>query len=229
MATEVEDEYKTSLNWETREALKRAIRSNFEQVAKMDIFAAALLLEDLRRSLKVHKQRDNEQRGASYWVDKQATQQKEEGETGDFRSIASGCFEIGRDGKIRPIDLSQPPSQAHLFDPNRLEWEHKVSPRSYTWAAANKYAASIGAGWRLPTVTELGHYVANNPPIQGLDDRDLSDTIWSDAVWTSTPDALPQHRGFDFVWIIDLERKSVHYERKVAYARVLCVREVDKK
>ncbi len=36
-----------------------------------------------------------------------------------------------------------------------LEWQAEVPDRKFTWEQAKEYAASLGEGWRLPTVQEL--------------------------------------------------------------------------
>ncbi len=36
-----------------------------------------------------------------------------------------------------------------------LEWQADVPDEKFTWAQAKAYAASLGAGWRLPTIKEL--------------------------------------------------------------------------
>ena len=37
----------------------------------------------------------------------------------------------------------------------KLEWQADVPDEEFTWEAAKAYAASLGDGWRLPTIKEL--------------------------------------------------------------------------
>jgi hypothetical protein len=36
-----------------------------------------------------------------------------------------------------------------------LKWQEEIDSRSFTWQEAKDYAASLGDGWRLPTIAEL--------------------------------------------------------------------------
>ena len=65
-----------------------------------------------------------------------------------------------------------------------LEWQADVPDRTFTWAEAKKYAASLGDGWRLPTIKELltlVDYEKHNPACSVFPD---CPSAW---FWSSSP------------------------------------------
>lgn len=94
----------------------------------------------------------------------------------------------------------------------KLEWEQNSPSERMTWDEANKYAKSLGEGWRLPTRGELCDAYDN-----GVKDF-KSDNYWSSSTYTKdTTDA----------WDVDFYNGYVDISTKTKcnyYVR--CVREV---
>jgi hypothetical protein len=102
-----------------------------------------------------------------------------------------------------------------------LEWEPRMSTSLLTWDESERYAESLGEGWRLPTVHELMtrvDYTRRNPAakgdIPGFSERATTIT------WTGTQ--VAQHVSLS--WILDFEEGQVFPASKCVRARVLCVR-----
>jgi hypothetical protein len=103
----------------------------------------------------------------------------------------------------------------------KLEWEPRMSASLLTWDESERYAESLGGGWRLPTVHELMtlvDYTTRNPAakddIQGFRERATTNT------WTGTQ--FTRHASL--AWILDFEEGQVFPASKCVRARVLCVR-----
>lgn len=93
-----------------------------------------------------------------------------------------------------------------------LEWQADVPDRKFTWEEARAYAASLGPGWRLPTVQEL----------VGLwdYDKDCCPTF-SDAkgwFWSSSPN------DYSFAWFVFFFDGHVGYNSRNLQYGVRCVR-----
>ena len=66
-----------------------------------------------------------------------------------------------------------------------LEWQADVPEQEFTWEEAKAYAASLGDGWRLPTVKELlslVDYETHNPACSVFPDCP-SDWLWSSSAY----------------------------------------------
>lgn len=78
-----------------------------------------------------------------------------------------------------------------LDNKTKLVWQRAVAPGSYTWTAATSYctnntAALPGAGWRLPSVSELLSIVDDSRSAPAIDPSAFPSTP-PDLFWTSSP------------------------------------------
>ena len=100
-----------------------------------------------------------------------------------------------------------------------LEWQADVPDRQFTWEDAKAYAASLGDGWRLPTIEELltlVDYGKRNPACSVFPDCP-SEWFWSSSpVSGSTTAAWSVYFG-----IGNADSTGVSYT-----LRVRCVRSV---
>lgn len=44
----------------------------------------------------------------------------------------------------------------------KLEWQENPSKEPMSWDETDKYAKSLGEGWRLPTIEELRNFYKDN-------------------------------------------------------------------
>ena len=99
----------------------------------------------------------------------------------------------------------------------KFEWQSDISPNKMTWQEAKDYAANLGAGWRLPTRTELLTLVddtKNNPACSVFPDCP------SDWLWTSTPWA----GSSSYAWLVDFNNGNAGLIDVGNNIRVRCVR-----
>ena len=89
-----------------------------------------------------------------------------------------------------------------------LEWQADVPHEEFTWEEAKAYAASLGDGWRLPTVKEL---------IERFDYAEIKDDEWC---WAVLPgDTRP--------WNVNVYNGHSFYTYMVSWPyHVRCVRSV---
>ena len=99
-----------------------------------------------------------------------------------------------------------------------LEWQADVPDEEFTWEGAKAYAASLGDGWRLPTVRELlslVDYETHNPACSVFPDCP------SEWFWSSSPVS-----GLStFAWLVYFGYGGSSYANGVSSTyRVRCVR-----
>ena len=98
-----------------------------------------------------------------------------------------------------------------------LEWQADVADRVYTRAEAIDHAASIGRGWRLPTVRELlslVDYEAHEPACSTFPECP------SEQFWSSTSVYAHPSRA----WVVAFGGGSVHGVETTKAVRVRLVR-----
>ena len=81
-----------------------------------------------------------------------------------------------------------------------LEWQADVPRRKFTWQEAKDYAASLGDGWRLPTIQELltlVDYTTHRPACSVFPDCP-SEWFWSSSPYDNA-DAWSVYFGFGLV------------------------------
>jgi hypothetical protein len=79
-----------------------------------------------------------------------------------------------------------------------LTWQQTIDQKQYTWDDAKSYCAAMGAGWRVPSLTELQTIVDDVTEYPAIDLAIFPDTPHDD-FWTSTPDPA----GVAGAWYVD--------------------------
>ena len=57
--------------------------------------------------------------------------------------------------RLADMEVAQSRPSIRTVKVGNLEWQADVPDEEFTWEEAKAYAASLGDGWRLPTVKEL--------------------------------------------------------------------------
>jgi len=100
-----------------------------------------------------------------------------------------------------------------------LEWQADVPDEEFTWEDAKAYAASLGDGWRLPTVKELLSLV-------DYDRRGPACSVFPDCpsewFWSSSPVS----GGPADAWFVNFYSGGSYNDGVSAAGRVRCVRSV---
>ena len=68
------------------------------------------------------------------------------------KNVQKRIDELQRQLDLLKREVAEPIRTVKIGD---LEWQADVPDRSFTWQEAKDYAASLGDGWRLPTIQEL--------------------------------------------------------------------------
>jgi hypothetical protein len=79
-----------------------------------------------------------------------------------------------------------------------LIWQQTIDGKQYTWDDAKAYCAARGAGWRVPSLTELQTIVDDVTEYPAIDLAVFPDTPHDD-FWTSSPDPS----GVGAAWYVD--------------------------
>ena len=98
-----------------------------------------------------------------------------------------------------------------------LEWQADVPDRTYTWQEAKDYAASLGDGWRLPTIQELltlVDYTKHNPACSVFPDCP-SEWFWSSSAFSGVS---------SLAWVVYFYYGYTGNGVVGGYGRVRCVR-----
>ena len=104
---------------------------------------------------------------------------------------------------------------------NNLEWQVAETGRM-TWDDAVKYAASLGDGWRLPTVTELVSLIDYENFDPAIDTTIFPDCCYK--YWSGSPYAYYSN----YACYVSFVYGAVNYYYKTNLYYVRCVREVPK-
>jgi hypothetical protein len=100
-----------------------------------------------------------------------------------------------------------------------LTWQQKLDPGSYTWGGALAYCASLGAGWRVPSLTEIQTIIDDGKEFPAVDTSAFPDTP-SEDFWTSSPKA----DGTGAAWYVDFFYGASDSDVAQRLFRVRCVR-----
>ena len=98
-----------------------------------------------------------------------------------------------------------------------LEWQADVPDKTFTWKEAKAYAASLGDGWRLPTIQELltlVDYTKHNPACSVFPDCP-SEWFWSSSAYSGST---------SYAWSVHFYYGYTVYHDVGNYLRVRCVR-----
>lgn len=98
-----------------------------------------------------------------------------------------------------------------------LEWQADVPEHEFTWQQAKDYAASLGDGWRLPTIQELltlVDYTKRKPACSVFPDCPF-EWFWSSSAYSGDT---------AYAWSVHFYGGDANYNVVGYYYRVRCVR-----
>jgi hypothetical protein len=114
---------------------------------------------------------------------------------------------------------SQRPSGTIYDLASGLGWQRTLDPGSYTWGDALKYCAGLGAGWRVPSLTEAQTIIDDAKEHPAVDTSAFPDTPSVD-FWTSSLKA----DGSGAAWYVDFFYGASDSDVPDRTFRVRCVR-----
>jgi hypothetical protein len=118
------------------------------------------------------------------------------------------------------VSRYQPQANGTVYDQaSGLVWQQKLDPGSYTWGDAVKYCAGLGAGWRVPSLTETQTIIADTDEYPAVDSTAFPDTPSVD-FWTGTEKA----DGSGAAWYVDFFYGASDSDVEAREFRVRCVR-----
>lgn len=130
------------------------------------------------------------------------------------KNVQKRIDELQRQLDLLKREIAEPIRSVKVGD---LEWQADVPDRTFTWQEAHDYAASLGDGWRLPTIKELltlVDYEKHEPACSVFPDCP-SEWFWSSSAYAgNTPGAWIVYFNFGY---------SSNYDVGYTY-RVRCVR-----
>jgi hypothetical protein len=113
----------------------------------------------------------------------------------------------------------QPQANGSVLDQaTGLTWQQPLDPGSYTWQGAQAYCAGLGAGWRVPSLTETQTIIDDYQEYPAVD-LDVFPGTPSVDFWTSSP----KSDGSSY-WYVDFFYGSSDTEVAEQLYRVRCVR-----
>jgi hypothetical protein len=114
----------------------------------------------------------------------------------------------------------QPQANGAVLDQaTGLVWQQTVDPGSYSWGDAVKYCASLGVGWRVPSLTETQTIIDDAREFPAVDAQAFPDTPTVD-FWTGTEKA----DGSGAAWYVDFFYGASDSDVEARLFRVRCVR-----
>ena len=99
-----------------------------------------------------------------------------------------------------------------------LTWQRGPAPEGKSWSDAKSYCATLGKGFRLPTVKELVSIV-DFTKVQPALDTAVFFSPSLDSFWTSSAVA-----GFSNAWLVDFKTGETDFGTVGARHQVRCVR-----
>lgn len=131
-----------------------------------------------------------------------------------------------------PARADAPPGRYQIstdtvFDTTtRLTWPRTYAPspgpeNNMNWGEASTYCAARGAGWRLPTVTELQSILDYSNETGELYDHQafMFPDHWA-TMWTSTT----LRKNDTYAWVVRLNGHTVAYPKNYTIYLTLCVK-----
>jgi hypothetical protein len=106
-----------------------------------------------------------------------------------------------------------------------LTWQQTIDAGSYSWATAKVYCAGLGAGWRLPSLTELQTIVDETKVSPSIDGTAFPSTP-PGVFWTSSADAgnPGDPTGLPDAWYVDFNSGNADVVSDLFVLSVRCVR-----
>ena len=122
--------------------------------------------------------------------------------------------------RLADMEVAQSRPSIRTVKVGNLEWQADVPDEEFTWGEAKAYAASLGDGWRLPTIKELlslVDYDRKTPACSVFPDCP------SDWFWSSSPVS-----GYTaLAWIVNFNIGYTYRSGVSSANRVRCVRSLD--
>jgi hypothetical protein len=104
-----------------------------------------------------------------------------------------------------------------------LTWQQRLDAGLYTWAAANTYCAGLGAGWRMPSITELQSIVDDTKAAPAIDGTvfpntpGVQDSAGANNFWTSSVVG-------SYAWQVSFSAGNTGTNTLTLMSRARCVR-----
>ena len=118
------------------------------------------------------------------------------------------------------VSRYQPQPNGTVYDQSTgLTWQQTLDEGSYTWGDARTYCAGLGAGWRVPSLTEAQTIIDDTKEFPAVDVTAFPDTPSVD-FWTSSAKA----DGTGAAWYVDFFYGSTDSDVAARLFRVRCVR-----
>jgi len=156
------------------------------------------------------------------------------GDVGDYWYVG---FDVGysdygianQSALVRCVRSAQPTCRPSRYQGNPdgtisdlatgLVWQQTLDSSSYTWDGALAYCAGLGAGWRVPSLTETQTIIDDGKEFPAVDATAFPDTP-SDDFWTGTLEA----GGSGSAWYVDFFYGASDRDVASRQFRVRCVR-----
>jgi hypothetical protein len=122
--------------------------------------------------------------------------------------------------RLADMEVAQSRPSIRTVKVGNLEWQADVPDEEFTWGEAKAYAASLGDGWRLPTVRELlslVDYETHNPACSVFPDCP-SEWFWSSS---------PVSGNTAYAWRVNFYNGYTNSNGVSNAYRVRCVRSLD--
>ena len=100
-----------------------------------------------------------------------------------------------------------------------LTWEQATDPTEYSWADGTARCAAKGAGWRVPSLSELQTILDDTRTYPAIDESAFPNTPF-DFFWTSIPEAS----GTGSIWYVDFYYGATDTDVPARLFYVRCVR-----
>jgi Protein of unknown function (DUF1566) len=118
-----------------------------------------------------------------------------------------------------PAHYEPEPGALVLDEETGLTWQRDFDPATYTWDDAQGHCQALGAGWRVPSLTELQTILDDAREYPAIDEDAFPDTP-SEVFWTSSPNAA----GAGSAWRVDFFYGATDSDVTTRDYRVRCVR-----
>jgi hypothetical protein len=128
------------------------------------------------------------------------------------------CVRAGAPPRCFVSRYQPQPDGTVLDQATGLVWQQRLDPGSYDWSGAQAFCAGLGAGWRVPSLTEIQTIIDDHREYPAVDPAAFPDTPSVD-FWTSSPKA----DGSSY-WYVDFFYGSSDTEVSDELYRVRCVR-----
>lgn len=118
------------------------------------------------------------------------------------------------------VSRYQPQASGVVFDQaTGLTWQRTLDPGSYSWDDARAYCASLGPGWRAPSLTETQTIIDDAKEFPAVD-TDVFPGTPAESFWTGSAKA----DGSGAAWYVDVFYGASDSDVTARLFRIRCVR-----